>query len=283
MVVFFESGRLGNQLLQYAVLRSRFPGRRLVFVGLASLQQAVACRDSSFVPADGAWRPIAGLLRRVLGGLATLRLISEAREVRDGGVCRLEQRRGLLGGLLLVRPAYFQHACFEPDIPPELDLAPDVVASARRYLAEVAGDSPGRTLVFVHLRRGDYLRFPDPAAPAVLDDAWVLQSLRALRSLVPAPRWLVCSDDLAHARRLLAGEDAVFCDRGELGDLAAMSLCVGGVLSPSSYSWWAAFLARRRLAAVGCAGIFLAPRHWVGHRRGQWYPAGFEFPWIRYS
>lgn len=281
-VFFFESGRLGNQLLQYAALRSMYPAAQLMFFGLGSLRRAVPVRGVTFGPADIGRASLAGLSRRLLGVLASLRLISVAYEVRDEDVTRFERRAGLFGRWVLVLPSYFQHACFEPLIAPGFDLDPGALADARRFLQEHGATAPGRTPVFVHLRRGDYLHFPSAEAPAALTREWSLAALDAIRRQLPAARWVVCSDDMAHVREWFAGDDAVFCERGELGDLAVMSLCHAGLLSPSSFSWWAAWLARQRLAERGETGLFVAPRYWCGHRLGRWYPAGFTFEWIRY-
>ncbi len=281
-VFFFESGRLGNQLLQYAVLRGLYPAAQLTFFGLGALRRAVPVRHVSFGPADAGRASPAGLARRLLGALATLRLISEAHEVRDGDDTRFECRTGLFPRWVLVRPSYFQHACFEPLIAPGFDLDRGALADARRFLQEQGVAAAGRTPVFVHLRRGDYLHFPSPEAPAALTREWTLAALQTVRRELPAARWVVCSDEMDHVREWFTGDDAVFCERGELGDLAVMSLCDAGVLSPSSFSWWAAWLARRRLATRGEVGLFVAPRHWCGHRLGRWYPAGFTFGWIRY-
>lgn len=279
MVVFFEAGRLGNQLMQYAVLRQAFPGQRLCFFGLQSLPQAVPVEHAWFLLQRGRMAKPAALLKLLLDAMAALRLVGDAYEQREHGRARLAQRRGLLPGLWRVRAAHFLHADFEPQLPPSLALHPSLLDEARRWLAT----PPGGRSVFLHLRRGDYLHFPDPAAPAVVDDAWVHGALATLREVLPRAQLVVCSDDLPYARALLAAEPGVrFCERGELGDLAVMAACDGGVLSPSTYSWWAAWFARQRLAAEGRQGHFIAPRGWVGHRRGQWYPEGFRFDWIDY-
>jgi hypothetical protein len=287
MVLFFEAGRLGNQLLQCAVLRGAFPGQRLCFFGLQALQQAAWVERAWFVPHRGRMAKPAAALRWLLDALVALRLVGEAWEQRDGESAVLARRRGLLPGLVRVRLSFFQHAAFEPAVeravPTSMALRPEVLAEARRWLMEQGVNGPA---LFLHLRRGDYLQFPDPATPAVVDDAWVFESLTELRRTRPGAPVVVCSDDLPYARALLAQHGAVvFCDRGELGDLAVMSLCDGGVLSPSTFSWWAAFFARQRWRAAGATGAaphFIAPRFWVGHRRGAWYPEGFHFPWIDY-
>jgi Glycosyl transferase family 11 len=283
VVVFFEAGRLGNQLMQYAVLRQAFPGERLCFFGLHALSRAVAVQRAWFLPQRGWAAKPAALAKLLLDALVALRLVGDAHEQREAGHARLARRRGLLPGLWRVRPGHFLHADFEPRIElrttPLLALRPELLAEARAWLAT----PPGGHSVFLHLRRGDYLHFPDPAAPAVVDDAWVRAALATLRAAMPGAQLVVCSDELPYARALLAGEPGVrFCERGELGDLAVMAQCDGGVLSPSTYSWWAAWFARQRLAAEGRRGHFIAPRGWVGHRRGTWYPEGFRFDWIDY-
>jgi hypothetical protein len=280
MIAFFESGRLGNQLLQYAVLRDAFPNHRLLFFGLAALRDGFRCERSSFVTVDPSRRATFGFLRRLFTLLAKARVISEAEERRDGGDCGLVVRHGLLRSLILVRPSYFHHARFERCIPATLAIDPGVQAAARRFVTAHAG---GRTPIFLHVRRGDYLHFPDPEAPAALPASWILRALDHVRALIPRPIVFVCSDDLEWVRQTLASAtDAVFCERGELGDLAVMASCAAGVLSPSSFSWWGAFFARRALDATGRTGLFVAPRYWIGHRKREWYPTGYEFSWITY-
>jgi hypothetical protein len=282
MILFFESGRLGNQLLQYAVLRSLFPDHRLVFFGLGALRRGFACERTVFVWPDRAAALPARVLRRLLAAMAALRLIGDAREQRRDGRCTLERRAGLLRSIVLVRPAFFQHADYERCIPPTLALQPALLADARRFVdGQLAGT--GDVPVFVHMRRGDYVDFPSREAAAALPAEWVLGAMQHLRSAIARPRFFVCSDDLAHAREVLGRcDDVVFCDRGELGDLAVMASCSGGVLSPSTFSWWGAQFARRTLTAAGRQGLFVAPEFWVGHRAGQWYPPGFVFPWLHY-
>lgn len=285
MVVFFESGRLGNQIMQYAALRGRFGGERLLLFGFGALAAAVAASNTWFVPHRGLLARPVELLRRTLDLLVRWRLVGDAWEEADAGSARLQHRPGLWRGLTRVRVAYFHHPDFARAAPRDLALRPAAMAEARRWLDERLG--PGRPALFLHLRRGDYLSYPSPEAPAVLDDAWVLDAVARLRERLGALPLVVCSDELPYARRLLhALPDVHACDRGELGDLAVMAHCDGGVLSPSSFSWWAAFLARRRLGdeadTAGREPRFIAPRHWIGHRRGQWYPEGFRFDWIDY-
>jgi hypothetical protein len=281
LVIFFESGRLGNQLLQYAVLRDLFADHRLVFFGCDSLRKAVRCERTWFIPATRWLRPVTSLLCRLIDRLAAFGVIGEAQEQYDDDTCRLATRKGRLHTVVLVRPSYFQHPAFEQSLTAKLELDAEVMRAAGDFVSRHA--SGDRAPVFLHVRRGDYLSFPTREAPAVLSADWVLAALAELRKAVPRAIVFACSDDQEWVRSLLGeADDIVYCGRGEVGDLAVMALCIGGVLSASSFSWCAAFLAHGALAKRGRTGVFIGPRYWVGHRRREWYPAGFVFPWISY-
>lgn len=279
LVVFFESGRLGNQLLQYSVIRNRFSGR-LLFFGGSSLRKAVPCRRTWFVSRRLPWRALVKAAAWTVDLLTAVGIVGEAREVREGEECRLEVRPGRWKGVLCVRQSFFQHAAFEKDFEAAMEIDGGALREATDF---VSARCAGRKPLFLHVRRGDYLRYPSPESPAALPHEWIEQAVARLRELYPDSVLFICTDDPDWVRQyFVEGEQVVYCNRGELGDLAVMASCEGGVLSPSSYSWCAAFLARKAMAKQGRLGHFLAPRYWIGHRAHQWYPAGFRFPWITY-
>jgi len=52
-----------------------------------------------------------------------------------------------------------------------------------------------------------------------------------------------------------------------------MSLCDGGVLSASTYSWWPAFFSFYKNKNK----VFFAPKYWAGHRLKQYFPLNFSY------
>ena len=99
--------------------------------------------------------------------------------------------------------------------------------------------------VCVHLRRGDYQK-PENAILQVCTPDYYARAVTAVRDEHPDAALFVFSDDIDWAREHLdtAGLPAVFLPRGEaVADLAFMQLCHGFVLSNSTYSWWAQYLA----------------------------------------
>ena len=117
--------------------------------------------------------------------------------------------------------------------------------------------------VALHLRRGDYQK-PENAILQVCTEGYYARAAAAVKAAHPEAEVFVFSDDVAWAQAHLdtAGLPAVFMPRGDAaGDLALMELCRGFVVSNSTYSWWAQYL-----APAGDKLIF-APEKWYAHTK----------------
>lgn len=117
--------------------------------------------------------------------------------------------------------------------------------------------------VCVHLRRGDYQK-PENAILQVCTPTYYARAVAAVQAAHPDAALFVFSDDVAWAQQNLAthGLPTVFLPRGEAAaDLALMQLCRGFVLSNSTYSWWAQYLAPAADKQV------YAPDRWYAHTK----------------
>ena len=116
--------------------------------------------------------------------------------------------------------------------------------------------------VAVHLRRGDYCK-PENEILQVCTTAYYARAIAAVAAAHPDATLFVFSDDIPWARANLdtAGLPAVYMPRGSaVGDLALMQRCRGFVLSNSTYSWWAQYLA-------GPDRQVWAPDRWYAHTK----------------
>ena len=114
----------------------------------------------------------------------------------------------------------------------------------------------------LHLRRGDYCK-PENAILQVCTPAYYTRAAAAVAAARPDATLFVFSDDVAWARQNLAtaGLPVEFLPRGDaVGDMALMSLCRGFILSNSTYSWWAQYLADPGRAVW-------APDRWYAHTK----------------
>jgi len=107
---------------------------------------------------------------------------------------------------------------------------------------------------FLHIRRGDYLKYPD------------IHYIQPLEYYIKASenftKILVISDDMNWVKGQDFISDSKFelfeCD-DELETMAVMASCkAGAIIANSTFSWWGAFL-----GAHGCRNPVYAPKKWI--------------------
>jgi hypothetical protein len=139
--------------------------------------------------------------------------------------------------------------------------------------------SPLNIKIFIHIRRGDYLFWPDKDHPAVLPASYYKKCIDIIYSKVLNPFFIFTSDDPFYVADVFGGfENSYISRQSNIEDFILMSHCDGGILSASSFSWWAAYFARLRHPN----GIFLAPKYWGGHSISSWYPPSIESTFLNF-
>lgn len=281
MILFFEYGRLGNQLFQYFGLTKFFPNDKLVFVGCESLENCFDSVDARFIHISKVAPLIPyGILKRIVFFLSASRLLGSITESNDLEVFKLIVRRGLFKNIYVAQNVFFQHIDVVKQIQLSLQLNPCLARAALSWLRSKGVNVESGSLVFVHIRRGDYLLWPSQEAPAVLDLAWYKRAIELMQQRIVNPVFVLMSDDHYYVRDFFNESEALIISDNSLDiDFAIMSLCCSGILSPSSFAWWGAFYARSQERQDG---VFMAPKYWAGHRSKSWYPAKFYTDWITY-
>jgi hypothetical protein len=287
--VFPSSGRLGNQLFQYSAMRGFMTDQqRLVLLDFDDLA-------ATFTGIDAELRSSEIARDRVRLGV-----LHRARHLRGSPLGRVVQDPATHlpmwaahGSVATVR-GYFQRdspdhgAHVEP-----LQFRAALVAEAEDFLRRELRDGPDGPIAFVHVRRGDYLThsvgrrlgkdgrevlgWVQEGASVALPAAWYRRRMAEIRDGAPGVRFVLVGDDPAWASAQLASADAVVSSLSPGADLVLMSRSDAGVLSASSFAWWGAWLASRR-----GSGNFLAPRHWLGHPVGEWWPEHVESGFLTY-
>lgn len=283
MIFFFENGRLGNQLFQYCGIKMSFPSDKIIFFGCEGLKELFDNVDVDFIEKESIsrWIPF-GFLQRIIYVLADLRIIGLITQEPDATSFKLSVRKGLLSKILVSKDVFFQHRDISDNINEPPILKPDLLETAARWLERKGAISNQHNLVFVHIRRGDYLHWPSDEYPAVLDLVWYLEAINVIRSKISDPVFVFMSDDQYYLYDFIEeSERFLISDNAPEVDLAIMSLCTGGILSASSFAWWGAWFSRNSVQG-NLVSIYLAPKFWAGHRRKEWHPQGFETKWIQY-
>ena len=279
VIVFFEYGRLGNQLFQYAALKELYPNQRLLLFGFGALKQAIESVDAIIIETERFPRWLWFCLKQFLLVLAKLRIIRSIQESRENSNYVVKKTRGLFR-IYLLKSSYFQHKTIVDNLNSNFRLNHVYSRKASGWLNQQIVNSNDENLVFVHIRRGDYLTWPSPEYPAVLDKRWYTKAMNQMREKHKNPIFLLLTDDPYYVKDCFGDQpDVLISENDQLVDLALMSLCQHGVLSASSFAWWGAWFSK---AHNDDEGIYIAPKCWGGHRKKEWMPEGFITNWITY-
>jgi len=125
------------------------------------------------------------------------------------------------------------------------------------------GKAEGRTLIGVHVRRGDSLANPHLAR--VCGEEYYRAALGIVAPKARDPLFAFFSDDLDWCRERLAVDgEACYVDwnRGKesYADMRLMAACDSLIIANSSFSWWGAWLGERSGRSVICPSAWFSPR-----------------------
>lgn len=142
------------------------------------------------------------------------------------------------------------------------DLHPTLGAAKRECLDLI--QSTNRTPVSLHVRLGDYL---DPqnthVYAGICTETYYRNAVEYMRERVENPLFIVFSDNMEQASRMIQGADVYYVRPEEGGssfsDLYLMTQCRHHILANSTYSWWGAWLTEREDTIV------TAPERWFAH------------------
>ena len=276
MLTMVEEGQLGNQLFQYAALRSEArPGERLILFGFDQLKETIDGVDARFIHiASNPLKHLVSLDYTRMGkildripGISSVTENDKASPTRGGG--RIE----------IVHPGWFQSPAYlETSAVSKLKIKDELTSSARKLLSEL--NPTGSPCAFVHVRAGDYRTWPSPETPAILPPHWYAQQAAALSARVPNLRFIGVGDEPGYVEEVMGTiPNSISARAGYAEEFALMAQCQHGVLSASSFAYWAAWFATRRSPA----GIFIAPEYWAGHASGYWYPDQIESDFMAFK
>jgi len=276
--IFKESGRLGNQLFQYAALRTLCPKeQQLILLGFEALQLVFYGVNAKIIN-GGSSKLERSLYYRFYQYADTLSqkgIFSRIRESSESP--SIHESKGLLKTVKFVEKSYFQsESCFDLNSIESLLLKPELLNSAKKV---IEASTKGKTPIFIHVRRGDYLRWPSKASPAILSASYYQTCINIVQSRILNPFYIFTSDDPFYIKDIFGDLENSYISYGSTSeDFALMTQCSGGILSASSFSWWAAYFAQLQ----GSGKLFIAPKYWAGHREQIWYPEFIESNFLTY-
>ena len=114
------------------------------------------------------------------------------------------------------------------------------------------------TAISIHVRRGDYTKFPDihPTLPI----EYYKNALENFPKNDSLQRTYVFSDDIEWCKQQDIFKDSIFVNEEDDIELYMMSLCENNIIANSTFSWWAAYLNKNPKRKVIYPDIWFGPK-----------------------
>jgi hypothetical protein len=279
MILFYGEGRLGNQILQYQALSHIARADERIFaVGLEDLQQILVLHGPRLVILTRN-----GLVKRAIKYIVipfllrplsrTLRLIRYVHESQQGTFSHREPsgelfiRTGVLRAITFVDGGYYQNASLWTSMfPTALYRVNDALKrAASAYLDSQFG--PTNRPAFVHVRRGDYLRYSAYGShDLVLPADFFRRAIREMDHRIGPTPFIFVTDDAAWVNATFHDiPNKTVVNLSAAMDFAVMTECTAGILSNSTFSLAAALMLEE-------PQLIIAPLYWLGFRVARWLP-----------
>lgn len=278
MIIARSMGRLGNQIFQVAASASHLRGHE-VFLGLGfeEFQNVFAPPPVArlrFIGRLG--RQVTERVFRVLQFCAWMRLVGQLSYSGSGNNRKIVRIAGLFPISILAAsypnderyfdPATVEKHLFGLDLS-YLQASPPLIAS--------------RTMqrCFVHIRRGDFLSWPSKENPAAVPESWFIQEMLKMQQRLGECEFVVISDASEDMAEIFGFPGTVVDFSGSYSEaFREMLSCDAGILSPSSFSWWAAwYLSRKGVRSL------VAPLYWNNWMEGRWKEGISESSFLLYT
>ncbi|WP_435189513.1 alpha-1,2-fucosyltransferase [Pseudothioglobus sp. nBUS_23] len=280
MIIYYSSWGIGNEFFQYAYLRSISKENEKIFClgGMQELKEGVELNDSNFfiyTPGRVINSVLRILLFPTLVWLAKKRvfnLYEHRRNDKGFYLYKNSKKKGLIP-INFLETDFFQCEYILDFNKIHFELKKKFIQQA----SEIFSSFPnGRKKVFVHLRRGDYLKETFNNQKGVnLPFSYYKSALEMIKKDIRDPYFIFLSDDsdyVEQAFRHISESDKYISTNHPLVDLALMSLCEYGICSNSTFSWWGSYLMKKKEKVI-------FPKYWYGWKTKVESHPGIQPSW----
>ena len=187
MIIFLESGRLGNQIFQYAALKTITKEKeRLILIGFEDLQQSFTGLDAIFLYNRKSllFRFITRYRIHIEKIIKWQFLIGVIYENFEKNKITILKKRGLFNINYCLMSFFQSQNTFNPKILENISINDKLIDSTNRTIINLG---ISKKKVFVHIRRGDYLTYPSAQFPAVLPVEWYMNCINKMNILLDNP------------------------------------------------------------------------------------------------
>jgi hypothetical protein len=287
MIVYYSHGLMCNGLFQYSYLRSFAKPDEKIFC-IDGLMGAMKDIDECFDLNDPNFhfyspnKVIADIFRLIffpcIYWLAKIRLFNYVWQIDD---CSATSRSGLIP-ISVVKTDFFQNEAFLSEHKVRVKVKEIYMQKAMELFNGLPKD---RTKVFVHIRRGDYLKeiyknddvtyIVEPTRGINLPISYYNNAINLIGKEIDSPYYIFLSDDpefVEQSFRHISQANKYISKNSPIVDFSLMSLCEYGICSNSSFSWWGSYFMSKKQK------VFF-PKYWQGWKLREESHPGIQPSW----
>ena len=274
MIFFFGEGRLGNQLFQYSFIKS-IENKEHAIVSYSfgnilelfgPIQSIINIRNKNlkfFIRKFGL---------PLLDFIAQIKLITSYKidtYTENGFIVpdiSYTKRKGLLP-IIYIYPSFAQsETFFKQNQIKNLVIQKIYLEKAEEFLAFIPNHF---NKIFVHVRRGDYVDFSILGKRGVtLPISYYRNRIEWYEENIENPFFVFLTDDPEFVECCFENvRNKVISNNSMMVDFTIITLCEYGVMSNSSFSWWATYMMKNRKKVF-------SPKYWLGWKSEVEFPKG---------
>ena len=276
MIILKEKGRFGNQLFQinYA-FRLRKNDEKIMLIGFEQtkdffLEEKYILRISSNFLIR-----ISSVLLRIF---KKMKIFSKYVESSNGGM--ISFTRGFFDKVKIL-DGFFQS---------EKYICPRFLGglmSSKKFQREdmkakkFLNTSKKKIKTYIHIRLKDYNIWPSIDKSAAISLSWYCKMYKKFFFKKKDIITFVFSDDLLSIKRSkkFSSKRFNYISKGYLPSFFIMKNCDHGILSASTFSWWASYLASKN----SNKNYYIAPNYWAGHKSKEFIPKKIKSSFLKYQ
>ena len=265
MIIYHSSWGLGNELFQYAFLRSIAKHEEKIYClgGMDELADGFDLLDLNFYilsPHRYINFFIIRLFIPCLFWLAKMGLFNYYDHLENSKGISIKQiniKKGLIP-INIIRTNFFQSKKYFFEKKIKLRIQKNHMQKALKVFNTFPKD---RIKVFVHIRRGDYLQQTFNGKRSItLPVSYFNNAMNSIEEDIDLPFYIFLSDDpeyVEQAFRHLNESDKYISVNKPIVDFSLMTLCEYGIVSNSTFAWWGSYFMSNRKK------VFF-PKYWYG-------------------
>ena len=296
MYFFFGDGLIGNQLFQYAFLKTIIKKKSLIISTNLQEVNNFLIIDKKINLIDIKNKYLIFLFRRIFiwffvifSSCKIFSSINVERKNLYGTKIekkKIVYKKGLLD-ITFIYPRFFQSEFFfkEKRILDYMDIKDMHLNKANLFLSKIPKK---KEKIFIHYRQGrrdltgprdnvskytleDYKKIKFLGLEGIaLPDKYYTEMIKFFKKRVKNPYFIILTDNTDRAKKTFFQlKEKIISHNNQYVDLTIMSCCQNGIMSNSSISWWGGFLMKKRKILIGA-------KYWLGWKRKITFQAGGE-------